>query len=295
MFAGGDAVTTSTPRYGMEIGAHHSARSATEILHRQEAACLPHRRINRLAQRAAIERRGAFGLDRAQRRRQVALHEPLARRKRPAVAAVDGPRRGGERLERAGNRARASLGEDESVRREVHGRREDVGPRQPAVGLRERFPGVQVARRGNRLRAAPVLEVVRSRRAVGIRIDSDGNAPARIQEARRPGAGVVDHDCAVAADSRVLRLDDVQRGGHGHRGVERIAPGIQDGDTRLRRERVGTADHAAQTDGGTGRRFRRAGRRLACRLADDGGDGADCDDEDRALREADDWAAAHHV
>ena len=55
---------------------------------------------------------------------------------------------------------------------------------------------------------------------------------------------VVDHDEAVAAHARHIRLDDVQSGGGGDGGVDGVAAPLQRGHPSLRRQRMPGGDHS---------------------------------------------------
>ena len=125
---------------------------------------------------------------------------------------------------------------------------------------RHRLPRVQVARRGHRLRPAPVLQVAGRRRAEGARVHAEGDAAARVEVAHAAARGVVDEDRPVPPEPRHWRLDDVERGGDRDGGVEGVAPGAEDLEARVGRERMGARHQPRHAFAGAGRGRRRGGR-----------------------------------
>src|SRR5215218_447932 len=234
-----------------------------QILHAQETAVLLHLGDHGLAQVAAVHRPGSLPGYGAQRVRQILLHEAVSRSQRRSVVPVDGLRVLGERGVLGPDPTCQLVADDETVICIPYGGIEEVLPLQVAVLLREGLPSLQVARRGDDRSAAPVLLVVRRRRAEDRGVHRRRDPAADLEKARLSLLGAVDDDRTVPADAAHLRLDDVEGGGDRHRRVESVPAILQDLQAGPRGERVGGADHAVRAD-------RRAGRRVPARRPLDG-------------------------
>jgi uncharacterized low-complexity protein len=139
--------------------------------------------------------------------------------------------------------------DDEAFIGQLDRRREHLLPGKDAVLLRQRFPGVGIAGRGDRLGAFAVLHVVGRRRAKDIGIRRGREAATRIEAVERALASIINEVNAEAAHARHHRLDDVQRRRHGDCRIERVAAGGEYFQSCLRGERMCGADHAKLAHG----------------------------------------------
>ena len=129
----------------------------------------------------------------------------------------------------------------EPVVRQVDGRGEDLREGQGAVSLVGGQPAIDQSGRRNRKDAGRRDAV----QPVGVILPRccQGSGAGAVANLDSPGFLLVNHDETVAANSGHQRLNDIEGGGGGNRGVHRIAAHLQHGDSRLRCQRVAGGDH----------------------------------------------------
>ena len=128
----------------------------------------------------------------------------------------------------------------------------EIGPRQTAVFLPQRLEPMQVPRRRHRLGGSHhVLEPLGLAKHIGV---GGLREPAVVvQIAKLAPGGVVDDQGAVAAENaRVHRLDDRQRRGNRHSGVESVPAQLEYLEPRLGGPTMCRGDHST----GAGRTVR---------------------------------------
>ena len=178
---------------------------------------------------------------------QLGLAMHLADRGRTAVGQEDAPGRGVALQERLDRRPVAvdPLVDDIAVPGEADGRLQHPAETHGAVIAQQAVPGVDRAGHGDRMG-----------RLLGDRRDALTVEPLGPRRRGRPPGAVVGDDLlgpagrdqgeAVAADPGRLGLDHALHRAGGHRGVHRVAAGLEHLDRRQRGERMGGRRHAVE-------------------------------------------------
>ncbi len=203
-----------------------------EIVARDEAAMRLHVVDQDVAERAAIERAFAVLRDIRQRLRIFRLHHALAGLERRAVRQIDRrDRLVPEHDGRAVADAFVQIGRGAIAARGVPDRGlHDVGERHGAEAAQGLAPGLQRARRGNRLRPVEVLVVdgvehVMRRAglaAIGVGLHRQRHRALAVDEAMAAVSGA-DMRHAAADDADHHRLDHGQREQGRDRGIDGVA------------------------------------------------------------------------
>ncbi|MDQ0375760.1 hypothetical protein J2X26_004098 [Cellulomonas humilata] len=153
----------------------------------------------------------------------------------------------GELLRDRRDRARGGADQRIAVARVADGRGEDVGQREGAVPREQVEPGAE--RPGDHRGEVPGAgDEVQAQVPVGVDGRGGGRGALPADHEGVPVVGAVADDRGVAAGAVQVWLDDAQREAGGHRGVERVAAGLQDPHPDRRREPVGGGDHAEGSD-----------------------------------------------
>jgi hypothetical protein len=221
---------------GIEMMSQHRG-VASEVAARHASARLAHRRHDLVGDRAGIEGARAVARDRLERRRQVALHQPVARRGRGAVGLEEDPGRGRPARQprlREQQRVDQVVLDRDAVARERERRRDQVGERELArAGAIERDR--QARDRAGHADPEPALaRFFRIGRAVGAEKDVG-------RRVARRGLAIVDRQVlvvlrqmhqheAAAAEITGLRQRHGERKADRDRGVDRVAALFQDLD-----------------------------------------------------------------
>ena len=214
-----------------------------EVLTAQETSRLLHGLVDSGGDLTRVKGIRAAPGNQAKRPGEVGLHEPLARRQRLSIAAEDRFRVAWKSLEAPGDHVRVAIVERETLGGELNRGPKQASPLHLPELPRHRLPRMDVARRRNRFRATPVLEIVRIGRAKHVRIDCSRNPPARIEEPGLVRCRAVHQDGSVAARTGHRRFDDAERGGDCDGGIEGVPSAAQDLKARFGRQRMSGADH----------------------------------------------------
>ena len=180
---------------------------------------------------------------------EVRVLEDLADARRASVREVGGrrvgPLRQGEG--RAGPLPLDDLAHREAAAGVGDGRRQRVGELQRPEPLQQLVPAIDRARhrpRQGSLARHPRVTLPDQRLAV----DLVRRAAGRVQPVELLGLGVPEDGEQVAADAVHVRLDQPEDGVDRHRGVYRVAAGLEDVDAHLRRQRLAGRHHAVRGD-----------------------------------------------
>jgi hypothetical protein len=219
-----------------------------QIGHRDRAAERGEMVDDALAERAAIEMVGALGGDLGQRPREVGLAQKLPQRHASAIGQVHGRE---SRIELGpGLQQRrllvefrdAELRQREAVPRQRDRRGEDLGQRLAAIGPGDLAPSREIARHGDRLRAAFEVRAL----AEALRLKAVLDRRHEIEHAHPALGGDPHRGRAHARKARHEGFDHVERRRRGGCRIEGVAALRQQRCAGLRRERMGGGDHAVQ-------------------------------------------------
>ena len=139
-----------------------------------------------LAELAAVDDPGAPVGYEPERTGEVLLHESFPGRERGPVPTVDRLRVGGEAPYSEPSQPAKLIADDEAVLGVPNGRIEETAPLQVSILFGHCGPGVQVAGRRDDRSTAPVLLVVRGRRAKDRGIQRRRGSAVDLEEARLP-------------------------------------------------------------------------------------------------------------